>query len=114
MLGAYGWVEGLDPGGVTSRDGGYVHAPSVGHAATAGILRNAYLTHNPNTGANGAFAIDLSSARVRLALEILDGIGQGQPLGALLGYQFERGLHEARLDRFTRSIRTLAPIVASS
>ena len=31
---------------------------------------------------------------------LLDGIRQGQPLGALLGYRFERGLHERQLDRF--------------
>lgn len=111
LLGAYGWVEGLEPGTATSRDGGYVHAPSVGHAATAGILRNAYLTHNPDAGGSGAFAIDLSSARVRSALRILEGIGQGQPLGALLGYQFERRLHDEGLDRFIRSFRTIAPIV---
>ena len=38
--------------------------------------------------------MNLSSERVRVALTILDGMRQGQSLGALLGYRFERGLHD--------------------
>jgi hypothetical protein len=51
---------------------------------------------------------------VRLALDLLDGIRAGQPLGALLGYRFERGLHERgpglALDRFVAPLRALAPL----
>ena len=112
LIGAYGWVEDVEPGGATTRDGGYIHAPSLAHAATAGILRNAYLTHNPDSAAAGAFAVDLSSARVRDALDVIDGVRQGQPLGALLGYRLERRFHELGLDRFILSVRTLAPLVA--
>ena len=43
-------------------------------------------------------AIDLSSLRVPTAMSVLDGVRQGQALGALLGYRFERGLR-ARRDR---------------
>ena len=43
---------------------------------------------------NDLLAIDLSSERVRLATWLLDGVRQGQPLGALLGYRFERRLQE--------------------
>src|SRR5262249_37765404 len=57
-LGAYAWVENLKPqpvgGSVSLEDGrtvqlqsgngGFVHAPSMAHAAAAAILRNAYLT----------------------------------------------------------------------
>ncbi len=43
---------------------------------------------------------------------LLDGVRQGQPLGALLGYRFERGLHESGLDRFVLALRNLAPLVA--
>ena len=39
-------------------------------------------------------AVNLSSERVRTALAFLEGIRHGQQLGALLGYQFERGLHD--------------------
>jgi hypothetical protein len=111
-VGAYGWVEDIIPGQGSKPDGGYVHAPSLAHAATVGILRSAYLSHNPDRGGSGAFAIDLSSARVRTALELIDGVRQGQQLPALVGYRIERRLHEARLDRLTLSLRSLAPLVA--
>ena len=92
--------------------GGYIHAPSLAHAATAGVLRSGYLTHNPDAAGSAALAIDLSSARVRRALELLDGVRQGQPLGALIGYLIERRLHKERLDVYTLSLRSLAPMAA--
>ena len=110
-IGAYGWVENLEPTGLRASDGGYLHAPSLTHAATAGILRSAYLSHNPDGGGDGAFAVDLASARVRLALELQDGIRQGQPLGALLGYRIERELHEKGADRLIFSLRSIAPLL---
>jgi len=110
-VGAYGWVENLQPTGLRAPDGGYLHAPSLTHAATAGILRSAYLSHNPDGAGDGAFAVDLASARVRLALELNDGVRQGQPLGALLGYRIERELHAKGADRLIFSLRTLAPLV---
>ncbi|MHB9005650.1 MAG: hypothetical protein ACYDC1_01825 [Limisphaerales bacterium] len=112
MVGAYGWVENIVPGRGGSPEGGYLHAPSLEHAATAGVLRSAYLTHNPDASGDGAFAIDLSSARVRTAMHLIDGMRQGQPLGAILGYRIERRLHEERLDRFILTLRGLAPLVA--
>ena len=86
-----GWRTSCAGGGA-SRDGGYIHAPSIAHAATAGLLRSAYLTHNPTGDGNGAFAVDLSSTRVRVALDLLEGLRQGQSLAALLGYRIERAL----------------------
>jgi hypothetical protein len=109
-IGAYGWVEHVEPTGLRAPDGGYVHAPSLTHAATAGILRSAYLSHNPDGGGDGAFAVDLASARVRLACELQDGIRQGQPLPALLGYRIERELHDAGADRLIFSLRAIAPL----
>ena len=53
-------------------------------------------------------AIDLSSDRVRLAESLLDGIRQGQQLGALLGYRFERALHDRQLDRFIPGFRRVS------
>ncbi len=111
-IGAFGWVENLKPGAGANPDGGYIHAPSLDHAATAGILRSAYLTHNADQDGDGAYAVDLSSERVRTALHLIDGIRQGQPLGALLGYRIERDLHDARLDRLILTLRGLAPLVA--
>jgi hypothetical protein len=136
-LGAYGWLEDVRPRprqltqvpltgplatvfGATSLpydpdNGGYVHAPSPAHAATAAVLRAGYLA-NRSPGAPGAFAVNLSSDRVRIALSILDGLRQGQSLGALLGYRFERGLHEGHpgveLDKFLPALRGAFPLRA--
>jgi hypothetical protein len=111
LLGAFGWVEGIVRG-AEQPAGGYMLAPSLTHAATAGILRSAYLTHNPAGDAGGPFAIDLSSKHVRTGLSLLDGVRNGQPVGALLGYRLERRLHESArgLGRFVLSLRALAPL----
>ena len=76
-----------------SRQGGFVHAPSLNHAAAAALLRNAYLSHASPDKAE-MFSVNLSSERVRKAQFILEGMRNGQPIEALLGYQFERNLHE--------------------
>ncbi|MEP6491825.1 MAG: hypothetical protein ABJF01_04065 [bacterium] len=109
-IGAYGWVEDIEPATGRDNHGGFVHAPSLAQAAAAGILRSAYLSHNADAGGDGAFAIDLTSGRVRSALHLIDGVRQGQPLAGLLGYRCERAVHEAKLDRFILSLRKLAPL----
>lgn len=113
-LGGFGWVEDLQSGG-SRRSEGHVHAPSLEHATTAAVLRSGYLTHNGSDGGT-ALAVDLSSARTRLAMSILDAVRQGQPLGAVFGYRFERGLHEnhpgRELDQYILPFRELAPLVA--
>ena len=76
-----------------ARKGGFVHAPSLSHAAAAAVLRNAYLSHALPEQAD-MFAVNLSSERVRRAQFVLEGMRNGQPVEALLGYQFERGLHD--------------------
>jgi archaellum component FlaC len=75
------------------KQGGFVHAPSLSHAGAAALLRNAYLSHaNPDQAE--MFSVNLSSERVRRAEFILEGMRNGQPIEALLGYQFERNLHD--------------------
>lgn len=136
-VGAYGWVENLksipaasvtqvptppagEPGPLQApaNDSGFIHAPSMTHAATAALLRNAHLGPTGMPSADGAFAIDLSSRRGREAAQLLEGVRQGQPLGALLGYRVERLLHDKlvdngrSLDRFIAPLRRLAPLVA--
>jgi hypothetical protein len=134
-IGGYAWVEDLRPkppsqpvsvlppgeaGPLVSdpTNAGYVAAPSPTQAATAALLLSGHLSHRGASGPGAqAFAVDLSSDRVRLATWLLDGIRQGQPLGALLGYRFERGLHDRsgtglELDRFIRPLRALTPLVA--
>jgi hypothetical protein len=110
-LGAYGWVEGIEPdplpsrvdnlppeltpqnGGPVTRDAknyGLIHAPSLNQAVTAAVLRSASVTQ-PDTS---AYNVDLSSARTRDALWIIEGVRNGQSPAALLGYRFERGLRD--------------------
>jgi hypothetical protein len=116
FLGAYGWLENLRPKPARPiaqnvppslhRDGeppvysdvqseGFIHTPSLSHAVTAAILRSAYLSETSRPDLEDAMAVNLSSRRVRMALELLDGVQAGNDLGALLGYRLERELHEA-------------------
>ena len=119
-LGAYGWLEDIRPENkeftaVTlsekcladnfadgtepplmrdSTNGGYIAAPSLDHAVTAAILRNAYMSDDSPE----VFKINLSSGRVRKALSIIEGIRAGQNLSALLGYYLERELRNKNDD----------------
>ena len=135
-IGAYGWVENLkripaslvkpvaspppgEPGPLQTpaNDSGFIHAPSMTHAAAAALLRNAHLGPTGVPAATGPFAINLSSRRVREATRLLEGVRQGQPLGALLGYRVERLLHDTvsdgrTMDRFIAPLRRVAPLVA--
>ena len=112
-IGGYGVLEDVRPSPLAEPlSNGYIHAPSLGQAATAAVLRSGYLAHRREQ--ESPLAVDLSSRRVRLALGLLDGVRAGQPLGALLGYRFERGLHDHHpalvLDRFIAPLRGLAPL----
>jgi len=128
--GGYGWVENLHPMpssamvpvtpppgesaplAAPADDTGFIHAPSATHAAAAALLRNAHLGAAGITSADSPFAIELSSRRARESARLIDGTRQGQPLGALLGYRFERSLHDLGLDRFIAPLRNLAPLTA--
>jgi hypothetical protein len=114
-LGGYGVLENVRPAtAAQAASHGYIHAPSLGQATTAAVLRSGHLAQAGEPGQ--PLALDLSSRRVRLALALLDGIRAGQPLGALLGYRLERGLHEGHpglaLDRYIARLRALAPLDA--
>jgi hypothetical protein len=140
-LGAYAWVEDLLP----SKDrlstvelpadladdfsgtaplfsdadnGGYIHAPSMPHAGAAAVLRAGFLSAQSDSENNGALSVNLSSDRVRVALSLIEGIRNGQSLGALLGYQFELGLHDdyklAEVDKFIYPLRAAFPLVANA
>jgi hypothetical protein len=139
-LGVFGWVENLRPENknlqpaeipsdlapifqregeaVLQRDptnGGYILAPSLNHAVTAAVLRNGYIS-NATPANPDAFSINLTSERVRLALGIIEGIRNGQTLGALLGYQLERDLHDQEslfLDDIIFDLRLAFPLVAN-
>jgi hypothetical protein len=138
-IGCYGWVDQLRPdwenrqpvavdalplslrdraqGPVfQSKDnGGFVHTPSLPQACTAAVLRNAYLSH-ASREERDLFGVNLSSSRVRVAQTYIEGIRNGQSLAALLGYEFERGLHERHpgleLDQYRYVLRDLFPFMA--
>ena len=76
-----------------AKRGGFIHAPSFNHAAAAALLRNAYMSHAEPAQA-GVLSVNLSSERVRRAQFVLEGMRNAQPIEALLGYQFERALHD--------------------
>lgn len=137
FLGAYAWVEGLlprpapvpaqiagdlqgsFPGSTLFQDTGegYIHAPSIPHANTAAVLRSGYMA-SADTGNSETLKVNLSSDRVRVALSLIEGIRNGQSLGALLGYNFEVGLHDdyqlAEVDSFIFPLRKAFPLVADS
>ncbi len=137
-IGTFGWVENLRPtanrmavpadalpqvlrdgaGPRLFRDftsGGYLHAPSLAQAASAAVLRNGHISH-AGSAPSRAFAVDLSSARMRTAMALADGVRAGQSMAALLGYQFERGLHEGHpgleLDQFIGLFRDRFPLLS--
>jgi len=138
-LGAFGWVENLrrSPKRQVELDtvpeplrpaggqplfeyldnGGFIHTPSLNHATAAAVLRSGYLSHAASNRPQ-AMAVNLSSEHIRRALFILQGVRNGQTLEALLGYQFERGLHDRasadaaqiRLNEYVHDFRAAFPI----
>lgn len=116
FIGAYGFVENLSPAGekepaadlpcglepktgrkvdISPSNQGFIHGPTLNHAVTAAVLRAGFnLQETREDDSNNVFAINLNSSRVRKALHLLEGVANGQQLGAILGYQFERALHE--------------------
>lgn len=140
-MGAYGWLENIRPenkrltekrlgselNNIFNPDGkypvhedstnlGFINAPSQNHAVTSAILRNGYEAHAGREHAN-MFNVNLSSERVRKALKIVEGIQQGQSLAALLGYEFERGIHDnnhlANVDQYVFKLRRKFPLAGN-
>ena len=93
-------------------NGGFIHAPSLAQAGTGAVLRSGYLSHQGGAEQD-VLSLDLSSDRVRGALWLLDGVRQGQPLGALLGYQLETAMHDQGLDVYIQPLRDRFPIVGA-
>jgi hypothetical protein len=95
---------------------GYIHAPSLNHAVAAAVLRNGFLS-DATPENRQTMAVNLTSERVRTALALLEGIRGGQSLSDLLGYQFERGLHDrhdlAEVDKFIYKLRRAFPLRAN-
>lgn len=142
-LGAFGWLENVQPDknkvvkvkeipGELKDDfnagnnkvflsdasnEGYIHAPSLNQGVTAAVLRNGFISHGKPDG-NNVLAVNLTSERVRLALSVIEGMQGGQSLAALLGYHFERSLHDRNdlktkgIDSYIYPLRKKFPLAA--
>ena len=138
FLGAYGYVENLKrdtnkevfdeqqilsnfkldankPVYHDTNNQGFIHGPSIGQAIAAAVLRNAYMTNNTaEEDIANRLAVNISSARVRMAMQLVEGMRNGQELGAILGFQFERGLHDRyqtiELDKYIQPLRKAFPL----
>ncbi len=107
-LAAYSFVHDLRPT-KRSSSGGFVHAPSVGHAATAAVLRSAHMSR----GGGDELAIDLRSQRVRRARRILDAVRAGGQTGQVLGAWVEERLVELGAPAGVGPCRRAAPLRSS-
>ncbi|MCX6251741.1 MAG: hypothetical protein NTX61_13440 [Bacteroidetes bacterium] len=93
--------------------GGYIQAPSIGQAKTSALLRNGYLNYYDPLK-TGLMAVNLTSERVRKALHLFEGVQKGQQIEVLLGYRFERSLHDYMLDQYIQNFRTAFPFNAKT
>ncbi len=110
-VGCWGFVENLRRDvGTAAESLGFVHTPSLAHAASTALLRNGRLANRGNDGA--VFDLQVTSDRVRRATWLLEGVAQGQRLAALLGYRLERRLREsgAQMMRYQMPMRRTAPL----
>src|SRR5216683_1906750 len=144
FLGAFGWLENVRPDRskvitvkeipgdlvsdfnpkgdkvflLDSANEGYIHTPSLNQAVTSAVLRNGYISHG-KPDSNNVLAVNLYSERIRVALSVIEGIQGGQSLAALLGYHFERELHDRdnlkfkRIDSYIYSLRKVFPLNAN-
>jgi len=111
-LGAYGWLEDVkpraglvpvDPPGTGDqfpeeiwkdiKNKGYIHAPSMNQAVTGAVMLSGY-AQRAKEEAEDPLSVNLSSERVRAALDLMEGVRNGQSFGVLLGYEFERKFRE--------------------
>ena len=139
-LGAFGWVENVRPadGDAPARERRHVadgaaqaspvqtcfeDAQNGGYrpraVAAAGRHRGGAaqrLSFACDSAEPPTFAVNLSSARMRAADRLDEGVRNGQPIAALLGYQLERGLHEGHpgveLDTIIYVLRDRFPLVS--
>ncbi len=124
VIGCYGWIFDLKENYAT-RSGleEYILAPSINQATTAAILRGGYknrIQSSDNSTDSLSLNINLSSQRVRKAKRIVEGIRNGLPIGAILGADAERLLHDAykekpsiEMDSFIYPLRQAFPLNAS-
>lgn len=132
FLGAYGWVENvkrqtnLVPVAPPTSDNqfptnivqdknnkGFIHAPSLNQAVNGAVMLSAY-TQRAEKQTQDPLSVNLSSERVRTALDLMDGIRNGQNIGVLLGYEFERRFRELypnpAINQYIYNLRNAYPL----
>lgn len=138
-IGAYGWVEDLQmnkevvaykekDNEFASSDfydakGGIIHCPTPAQAVTSAMFRQSFSTYvhesEDETGTEAEvplgnpFTINLTSDRIQKSKQFLEGIRQGQDIKALLGYRFERFLHDNQCDQFIHPLRRAFPLTVN-
>lgn len=100
-LGYYSFLGKLEKGTNKGGSDGYIQAPSPSQAVTSALLRSAALRFEDE----GAFNINLSSARTRKALATLEYLNAGLTLSEALGYRCERWLHDHDGDALIYTLR---------
>lgn len=115
-IGAFGWVFNLRPDTQEKKSEEYILAPSITHAITGAVLRSSYVK-SQEKGGDARLCVNLSSVRVREALRIIRGLQNGLPVGAILGADLERYLHDSyktrcEMDAFIYPLRQMYPLVA--
>ncbi len=112
-VGGWAYLENPRPKAAGPTSDGFVHAPSIEQARTAGVLRAAYEAHRLDDQGE-SLAIDLSADRVREARWLLDGVRAGRPLHRLLGDRIEQSLiahgHADKIDDVRRAPNPSAPL----
>ncbi len=96
QIGVYGWLEKPSQFSNTETPvAEYIQTPSVAHANTVALLRNASLN---NTEAETAFQLNLSSDQVKKGLWYLEALRQNRQPGEVIGALVERLIHEEQVN----------------
>lgn len=117
-IGAFGWVFNLKPDKQEACSYEYILAPSINHAVTGAILRSSYNRAREGKADNYRLSVNLSSVRVREALRLIRGLQNGLSVGAVLGVDLERYLHDCyrieniEMDALIYPLRQKYPLVA--
>lgn len=117
-IGAFGWVFNLKPDKQEAKSYEYILAPSINHAVTGAVLRSSYNRAREGREEDYRLNVNLSSVRVREALRLIRGLQNGLSVGAVLGADLERFLHECHrtdeieMDALIFFLRQKYPLVA--
>lgn len=108
--GYYAMIGRLRTESVSGKNDGYVQAPTSAQATSAAVMRSAYLRHHDN----GAFAINLRSARARQALKLLELLRKGLSISEALGLRGERWLRDHKEAAESLRLRDKFPLKSAA